>query len=157
MNRSLAIRVLEGLNPIDQIQLGLVAAQLAFVFWRRAFPEKEYQISLLRALETVEAFCATRQLAPDTKGTAELAYRSVSSCDLPSGDIRRSSGFSVAHLAMAPWLLASGRASKATHNAMVAIRYSESIHESAGELPKLTAALEFRARELRGLLRKLHL
>jgi hypothetical protein len=150
MQRSLSSKVLERLSPKAQVELALVAARLALPFWQRAFPEKNQQSPIVAALEAVEKFCASGQLVPDTKATAELAYRTVSSCDLPSGDIQRFSGFSIAHLAMAPWLLSAGSVAKAQHNAMVAINYSESIHSWAGRLAELEVALVSRAQELRG-------
>jgi hypothetical protein len=150
MHQRLFVRVLAGLEPRAHIELGFIAARLALAFWKRAFPEKQYQAPLINALKMVETFSAIGQLAPGAKEAAELAYRTVSSCDLPAGDIQRSSGFSVAHIAMAPWLISAGRAEQASHNAMVAIRYSESIHDWAGRLSELEAALISRARELRG-------
>jgi hypothetical protein len=150
MHRPFSQRVLEGLDPSAQIELGFIAARLALAFWQKAYPEKEHQAPLVGALQTVEVFCATGKLAPNAKEIAEVAYRTVSSCDLPLGDIQRSSGFSVAHIAMAPWLLLAGSSSKAQHNAMVAINHSESIHSWAGRLPELEAALVSRAQELRG-------
>jgi len=111
-HRPLSAQVLEGLDARAQIELGLLAARLALAFWQRAYPEKEHRAPLVDALKAVEAFCATGQLGPSAKETAELAYRAVSSCDLPSGDIQRSSGFSVAHIAMAPWLLTTGSSSR---------------------------------------------
>jgi hypothetical protein len=134
-----------GLSAEAQIELALVAAQLAFPFWQRAFPEREHQVALIAALDAVKFFCSARQLAPNAKAVAELAYQSVSACDLPAGDIQRSSGFSVAHVAMAPWLLSMGSESKAKHNVMVAINYSEAIHKWAGRLLELEAALTAQA------------
>ena len=150
MQRALSGKVLEGLSPRAHVELALVAARLALPFWQRAFPEKERQAPMIAALEAVESFCTSGQLVPGAKATAELAYQAVSSCDLSSGDIQRSAGFSVAHVAMAPWLLSAGSVSKATHNALVAINYSESIHSWAGRLIELEAALVSRAKELRG-------
>jgi hypothetical protein len=49
---------------------------------------------------------------------------------------------------MAPWLYAAGHSSKAQHNAMVAINYSESIHQWAGKLLELERALASRKQEL---------
>jgi hypothetical protein len=129
--------------------VGFAAAQLALPFWLRANPEKSYQAPLIAALEAVERYCATGELAPDGKAIAEQAYKAVGSSDLPSGDIHRSSGFSIAHIAMAPWLLSSGNSSQAWHNAKVAINYSESIHSWAGKLVELEAALESRRQGLR--------
>lgn len=149
MQRPLSARIIEGFGPREQIELGLAAAELALPFWLRVNPEKPYQVPLIEALEAVATYCATGQLVPGAKQIAELAYRTVSSSDLPTGDIQRSSGFSVAHIAMAPWLHAAGSSSKAQHNAMVAINYSESIHSWAGRLAELEAALASRQQELR--------
>lgn len=149
MQRPLSARVIESLGPRATLELGLSAAQLALPFWLRANPEKSYQEPLIAALKAVKSYCATGYLAPDAKAIAEQAYRAVSSSDLPSGDIQRSSGFAVAHIAMAPWLLASGNSSQAQHNAKVAINYSESIHSWAGRLGELEAALESKRQELR--------
>ena len=150
MHRPFSQRVLEGFDPRAQIELGFIAARLALAFWQRAYPEREHQAPLIGALKTVEVFCTTGKLAPNSKEVAEVAYGTVSSCDLPFGDIQRSSGFSVAHIAMAPWLLVAGSPSKAQHNTMVAINHSESVHSCAGRLPELEAALMSRAQELRG-------
>lgn len=149
MQRPLSVNLLEGQAPRAQIQLGLVAARLAFPYWQRAFPEKESQRPLAEALSLVEAFCSTGKLPADGKAVAELAYQTVSSCDLPPGDQLRSAGFSVAHIAMAPWLLAAGSASKACHSAMVAINYSQSIHSWASKQSELANALASLAQELR--------
>ena len=148
--RPLSARLLEGLVPIAQLELALTAARQALPFWLRSFPEKEHQLPLLAALEVTESYCATGQLLPDAKATAERAYQTVSRCDLPPGDILRSSGFAIAHAAMAPWLLAVGNHSQATHNAMVAINHSASIHEWAGSLAALEVALSARSKELSG-------
>lgn len=150
MQRALSGKVLEGLTQKAQVEVALVAARLALPFWRRAFPEKELQAPMVSALHVVEVFCASGQLAAGAKAIAEAAYQAVSSCDLPSGDVQRSSGFSVAHLAMVPWLLSVGSEPKARHNLMVAINYSESIHGWAGRLPELEGSLARRAHELRG-------
>ena len=150
MQRLLSAKVLEDLGTRQQIEIALVAARLALPFWCRAFPEKERQEPLLAALQMVEAFCISGSLRSEAKVVAELAYRAVSGCDLPPGDIQRSSGFSVAHVAMAPWLLSAGSESKARHNAMVAVNYSESIHAWAGRLSELELALVARASELAG-------
>lgn len=150
MQCQLSAKVLEGLGPQHQVEVAFVAAQLALPFWRRAFPEKERQEPLNAALQMVQTFCVSGSLPPESKVIAELAYKSVSACDLPPGDIQRSSGFSVAHVAMIPWLLSVGSASKAKHNAMVAVNYSESIHAWAGRVPELEAALVARALELAG-------
>lgn len=144
--RPLSVRLLEGLAPIAQLELALSAARQALPFWLRAFPEREYQLPLLAALEAGESYCVTGQLLPDAKATAERAYQTVSRCDLPPGDILRSSGFAIAHAAMAPWLLAVGKHSQATHNAMVAINYSASIHEWAGSLAALESSLLARSK-----------
>lgn len=146
----LSVRLLEGLAPIAQLELALTAARHALPFWLRAFPEKEHQVPLLAGLETAERYCVTGQLLPHAKETAERAYQTVSRCDLAPGDILRSSGFAIAHAAMAPWLLAVGNHSQATHNAMVAINYSASVHEWAGSLAVLEAALLARSKESRG-------
>lgn len=143
------MKVLDGLSTQARIALALVAARMAFSYWQRAFPEKDKQAPLLSAIEAVDMFCTSGQLPPAAKATAELAYRTVSSCDLPPGDIQRASGFSVAHVAMAPWLLATGHESRAQHNAMVSINYAESVHSWAGHLQKFEAALISRAEELR--------
>jgi hypothetical protein len=148
MQRPLSARVVEGLGTREQIELGLVAAKLALPFWLRANPEKPCQGPLIDALEAVATYCATGKLVPKAKEIAELAYRTVSSCDLPSGEAQRSSGFSVAHIAMAPWLYTAGSSSKAQHNAMVAINYSDAIHSWAGKLGELEAALLYRQQEL---------
>jgi len=149
MQRPLSSHILEGLAPRAQIELGYVAARLAFPYWQRAFPEKENQLPLAEALSRVEAFCSTGEFPADGKAVAELAYRTVSSCDLPRGDRLRSAGFSIAHIAMAPWLLAAGYSSKACHSAMLAINYSESIHSWASKQAELRDALVSRAQELR--------
>lgn len=150
MQRPLSARVVEGLGPKEQIDLGLTAARLALPFWLRANPERSYQAPLIEALEAVATYCATGKVVPNAKEIAELAYRTVSSCDLPPGDIQRSSGFSVAHIAMAPRLHTAGSSSKAQRNAMVAINYSDSIHRWAGKIAALEAALLSRQQELRG-------
>jgi hypothetical protein len=150
MPRQLSAKVLEGLGPRQQVEVALVAARLALSFWRRAFPEKERQEPLVAALQMVEAFCVSGSLPPDAKVIAELAYIAVSACDLLPGDIHRSSGFSVAHVAMTPWLLSAGSESKAKHNAMVAVNYAEAIHAWAGSVPELEATLLARASELAG-------
>lgn len=83
MQRPLSARVIEGFDPIEQIELGLTAANLALPFWLRVNPEKSYQSPLIDALVAVATFCATGKLVPSAKEIAELAYRTVSSCDLP--------------------------------------------------------------------------
>lgn len=150
MQRPLSSKVLEGLSAGQQIEVAYVAARLALPFWLRAFPEKERQEPLTESLEMVEAFCVSGSLPPGAKTVAELAYKAVSACDLPPGDIQRSSGFSVAHVAMAPWLLSAGSEAKAKHNAVVSVNYSESIHAWAGRLSELESALVARASELAG-------
>ena len=148
MQRLLSARVSEGFGPVEQIELGYAAARLALPFWLRANPEKSFQAPLIFALESVASYCTGGRLAADAKVVAVRAYQAVSSCDLPAGDIQRSSGFSVAHIAMAPWLHASGSSSKAQYNVMVAINCSESIHSWAGKTAEFEAALECRRREL---------
>ena len=148
-SRPLSIRALEGLTPRAQMSQGLVAARLAFTYWQRAFPEKEHQVPLAEALSVVESFLVSTTLPPDAKAIAEAAYRAVSGCDLPPGDIQRSSGFAVAHIAMTPWLYASGNLQKVAHNAKVAVRYSESIFRWAGRESELEAALVANAQEAR--------
>ena len=139
--RPLSFRALADRSHREQIRQALLAAQLAFPYWQRAFPEAEYQAPLVEAIKIVESFLASGILPANAKAVAEAAYRAVSGCDLPPGDIHRSSGFSVAHVAMTPWLHASGSLQKVTHNSQVSIGYSESIHRWAGRLPELEAAL----------------
>ena len=141
-------RILEGLDPREQIELALTAARLAFVYWRSANPEREYQAPLAEALAVVESYCATGQLNPHAKEIAELAYRTIHLCDLPVGHILRSSGFAVAHIAMAPWLNVAGRTSNAQDSARVAISYSATVHRWAGKLAELEGALIVRRQEL---------
>ena len=146
---NLSMRILGELSPMAQIELALFAARLAWPFWLRAVPEEESRAPLLAAMDAVEAFCASGQLQPDAKAIAVLAYRTVSSCSVRSGDIQRCSGFSIAHVAMAPWLLSMGESDRSRHNAMVAINYSESIHRWAGRLRNFEVELISRAEELR--------
>jgi hypothetical protein len=138
---SLSQRALEGRSPREQVHQALLAARLALPYWQRAFPEKESQDPLVEAIKIVESFLIESSAPPEAKSTAETAYRAVSECDLPPGDVQRASGFAVAHVAMTPWLYASGNLQKVAHNAMVAINYSESIHRWAGKASELEAAL----------------
>ena len=149
MPLSLSVRAIEGLSPSAHIELGLTAARLALPFWLRANPKKSYQVPLIEALNAVEAYCISGQLVSGAKEIAVQAYKVVISSDVPSGDIQRSSGFSVAHIAMAPSHLVAGSDRKAQHSAMVAIGYSESIHCWAAKLVELETALKLRRHELR--------
>jgi hypothetical protein len=139
--RALSLRALEGRSPREQMRQALLAAQLAFAYWQRAFPEREQQAPLAEAIKVVESFLAKGILPAEAKATAEAAYHTVSECDLPPGDIHRSAGFAVAHAAMTPWLYASGSLQKVAHNSKVAINYSESILLWAGNSSELEAAL----------------
>jgi len=123
------------------VHQALLAAQLAFPYWQQAFPEKERQAPLAEAIAVVQSFQANGIPPAGAKAVAEAAYRAVSECDLPAGDIHRSAGFAVAHAAMIPWLYASGSLQKVAHNCMVAINYSESILQWAGKSSELEAAL----------------
>jgi hypothetical protein len=147
-SRPLSIRALEGLSPRAQMHQALLAARKAFAYWQRAFPEKELQAPLLEALNVVERFVADGILLPNAKAIAEAAYSAVSQCDLPPGDIQRSSGFAVAHVAMTPWQYANGSHQKVSHNSKVAVGYSESIFKWVGRSSELEAALSSSSSEL---------